>query len=154
MVLNKLKNVIQEQSWLERHPDQISPERKDGTAVAFNSLTGQTLGKYQILEPLGRGGMAQVYRAYHPQLDRYVAVKILRWDLVDDESFLNRFQREAKSMAKIDHNNVVKVYAVAEFRGIRIWFCGPGHGRFNRIVQADHAESAAQIHSRRDLSAA
>ena len=46
------------------------------------SLQGQTLGKYRILDPLGRGGMAQVYRAYHPQLDRYVAVKVLRSDLV------------------------------------------------------------------------
>ncbi len=43
-------------------------------------LEGQNLGKYRVLEPLGRGGMAQVYKAYHPQLDRYVAIKVLRSD--------------------------------------------------------------------------
>lgn len=43
-----------------------------------NNLEGQTLGKYRILQALGRGGMAQVYRAYHPHLDRYVAIKVLR----------------------------------------------------------------------------
>ncbi|MGC9346564.1 MAG: hypothetical protein ACP5JG_00380, partial [Anaerolineae bacterium] len=58
------------------------------------SLEGRMLGRYRVLEPLGRGGMARVYRAYHPQLDRYVALKVLRSDLVDDEEFLGRFQRE------------------------------------------------------------
>ncbi len=52
------------------------------------SLEGQTLGKYTILEPLGSGSMARVYRAYHPKLDRYVAVKVLRSDLVEDSTLL------------------------------------------------------------------
>lgn len=75
-----------------------------------NSLEGKTLGKYRILEPLGRGGMAQVYRAYHPQLDRYVAVKVLRSDLIEEGEFLARFQREARSVAALRHPNVVQVY--------------------------------------------
>jgi serine/threonine protein kinase len=74
------------------------------------SLEGQTFGKYRILEPLGRGGMAQVYRAYHPQLDRYVAVKVLRSDLVDEAEFLARFRREAQSVANLRHPNIVQVY--------------------------------------------
>jgi serine/threonine protein kinase len=74
------------------------------------SLEGQTLGKYRILEPLGRGGMAQVYRAYHPQLDRYVAVKVLRSDLVEEVEFLARFRREAQSVANLRHPNIVQVY--------------------------------------------
>jgi serine/threonine protein kinase len=74
------------------------------------SLEGQTLGKYRVLEPLGRGGMARVYRAYHPQLDRYVAVKVLRSDLVDDEEFLARFRREAQAVAVLRHPNIVQVY--------------------------------------------
>ncbi len=68
------------------------------------------LGKYQIIEPLGRGGMARVYRAYHAQLDRYVAVKVLRADLADDATFLARFQREARSVASLRHPNIVQVY--------------------------------------------
>jgi serine/threonine-protein kinase len=74
------------------------------------SLKGQTLGKYRVLEPLGRGGMARVYRAYHPQLDRYVAIKVLRSDLVDDEEFLARFRREAQAVAALRHPNIVQVY--------------------------------------------
>ncbi len=74
------------------------------------SLEGQTLGKYRVMEPLGRGGMAQVYRAYHPQLDRYVAVKVLRWDLLDEEEFLERFRREAQAVAALRHPNIVQVF--------------------------------------------
>ena len=83
-------------------------------------LEGKTLGKYRVLEPLGRGGMARVYRAYHPQLDRYVAIKVLRSDLMEDEAFgadasadetwQARFQREAQSVAALRHANIVQVF--------------------------------------------
>ncbi|MFH2104219.1 MAG: protein kinase [Chloroflexota bacterium] len=78
--------------------------------MAPASLEGQTLGKYRVLEPLGRGGMAQVYKAYHPQLDRYVAVKVLRSDLVEDQEFLARFRREARAVAALRHPNIIQVY--------------------------------------------
>ena len=74
------------------------------------SLEGQKLGKYQVLQPLGAGGMARVYKAYHPQLDRYVAIKVLRPDLVGEEEFLDRFRREAQSVAALRHPNVVQVF--------------------------------------------
>lgn len=75
-----------------------------------DSLEGRNLGKYRVLEPLGRGGMARVYRAYHPQLDRYVAIKVLRSDLVEEEEFLARFRREARAVAALRHSNVVQVF--------------------------------------------
>ncbi len=68
------------------------------------------LGKYRVLEPVGQGGMAQVYRAYHPSLDRYVAIKVLRPDLIEDQEFLNRFTREARSVAALRHPNIVQVF--------------------------------------------
>ncbi|WP_420645633.1 protein kinase domain-containing protein [Candidatus Leptofilum sp.] len=74
------------------------------------SLSGQNLGKYRVLEPLGSGGMARVYRGYHPQLDRYVAIKVLRSDLVEDETFLTRFRHEAQSVAALRHPNIIQVY--------------------------------------------
>jgi serine/threonine protein kinase len=84
------------------------------------SLEGQTLGKYRVLEPLGRGGMAQVYRAYHPQLNRYVAVKVLRSDLLEDTEpdpdswraspWRARFLREAQAVAALRHANIVQVF--------------------------------------------
>ncbi|MBN1813689.1 MAG: serine/threonine protein kinase [Anaerolineae bacterium] len=73
-------------------------------------LEGQMLGKYRVLEPLGRGGMARVYRAYHSQLDRYVAIKVLRSDLVEDAEFLSRFRREARAVAALRHSNIVQVF--------------------------------------------
>lgn len=92
----------------------------ENNSMAMASLEGKTLGKYRILEALGRGGMARVYRAYHPQLDRYVAVKVLRSDLMDDEAFgadasadetwQARFQREAQSVAALRHANIVQVF--------------------------------------------
>lgn len=75
-----------------------------------NKLEGQTLGKYRVLEALGRGGMAQVYRAYHPQLDRYVAVKVLRSDLVEEDEFLNRFRSEARAVSALRHPAIVQVF--------------------------------------------
>ncbi|MEZ4644526.1 MAG: protein kinase [Chloroflexota bacterium] len=74
------------------------------------SLEGRTLGKYQVLEPLGSGGMARVYRGYHPQLDRFVAIKVLRSDLVEDDLFLTRFRREAQSVANLRHANIIQVH--------------------------------------------
>jgi serine/threonine protein kinase len=78
--------------------------------VPVDSLEGRNLGRYRVLEPLGRGGMARVYRAYHPQLDRYVAIKVLRSDLVEEEEFLARFKREARAVAALRHPNVVQVF--------------------------------------------
>lgn len=74
------------------------------------SLIGQVIGKYQVVEVLGRGGMAEVYKAYQESLDRYVAIKVMHSFLADEEDFLNRFQREARSMASLNHRNIVKVY--------------------------------------------
>jgi serine/threonine-protein kinase len=74
------------------------------------TLEGQTLGKYRVLDALGRGGMAQVYRGYHPQLDRHVAIKVLRADLVEHEEFLERFRREAHAVSGLRHANIVQVF--------------------------------------------
>lgn len=79
-------------------------------ARVVSALEGQMLGKYRVLEPLGRGGMARVYRAYHAQLDRYVAVKVLRTDLLDDADFFDRFRREARAVAALRHPNIVQVF--------------------------------------------
>ncbi len=76
--------------------------------------TGENVGPYRILEKLGQGGMATVYKAYHAGLDRYVALKVLHSDLNDDPTFAARFQREARLVAKLDHPNIVPVHDFAE----------------------------------------
>lgn len=67
-------------------------------------------GKYEVLQRLGRGGMAEVYRAYHPNLDRYVAIKVLHSFLSDEGDFRARFEKEAQNIAKLRHPNIVQVY--------------------------------------------
>jgi serine/threonine-protein kinase len=72
--------------------------------------SGTTFGPYQILEPLGRGGMATVYKAYEPGLDRYVALKILPREFLHDEGFAERFRREAKVIARLEHPNIIPIH--------------------------------------------
>ena len=73
-------------------------------------LAGKTVGKYRLVEKLGQGGMAQVYKAYQPDLDRYVAVKILHPHLTGDPDFNARFRREARAVAALEHPNIVRIY--------------------------------------------
>lgn len=80
-------------------------------------LAGENVGPYRITEPLGQGGMASVFKAYHPALDRYVAIKVLHPAFLQDPSFLARFEREAKLVAKLDHPNIVPIYDFAEHEG-------------------------------------
>ncbi len=83
--------------------------------MSFND--GENVGPYRIIEQLGQGGMATVYKAYHAALDRYVAIKALHPAFGDDQSFLSRFQREARLVAKLEHPNIVPVYDFAEHEG-------------------------------------
>ncbi|MEO1663749.1 MAG: protein kinase [Chloroflexota bacterium] len=70
----------------------------------------EKLGNYEVQERLGRGGMAEVYRAYHPNLDRYVAIKLLHAFLAEDDEFRVRFEKEARNIAKLKHPHIVQVY--------------------------------------------
>ena len=76
----------------------------------MTELIGRTIGQYQIVGKIGKGGMADVYKAYQPGLDRYVAIKILPEYFLRDETFLARFQREAKAIAKLSHSHILPVY--------------------------------------------
>jgi serine/threonine protein kinase len=83
--------------------------------MSFN--VGEMVGPYRIIEQLGQGGMATVYKAYHAALDRYVAIKVLHPAFLEDSNFLARFQREARLVAKLDHPNIVPIYDYAEHEG-------------------------------------
>ena len=72
--------------------------------------TGSTLGRFQIVSPLGQGGMATVYKAFQPALDRYVALKLLRGGIVDEPEQRERFEREAKAIARLRHPSIVQVF--------------------------------------------
>lgn len=81
-----------------------------GLSNGSGDLTGKTLGSYRVVSPIGRGGMADVYKGYQPSLDRYVAIKILSAHLASDPAFIERFQREATTVARLRHPNIVQVY--------------------------------------------
>jgi serine/threonine protein kinase len=76
----------------------------------MTNLTGKTLGRYHILDRIGQGGMAEVYKAYQPSLDRYVAIKALHAFLLDREGSLEKFQQEARAVAGLRHSNIVQVF--------------------------------------------
>jgi len=84
----------------------------------MDAMIGKSLGKYQIVEQLGEGGMATVYKAYDAALERYVAIKIIRAASLSDPLFLGRFQREARALAKLDHPYILKVLDYGEQDGI------------------------------------
>ena len=73
--------------------------------------------RYEIIKSIGEGGMANVYLAKDTILERNVAVKVLRGDLENDEKFIRRFQREARSVSDLSHPNIVEVYDVGEEEG-------------------------------------
>jgi serine/threonine protein kinase len=86
----------------------------------MSNLIGQSLGRYQILEQLGEGGMATVYKAHDSILDRFVAIKVIRTDQFAPsmlEEILKRFEREAKSLAKLSHPNIVHVHDYGNYEG-------------------------------------
>jgi len=88
-----------------------APQRNKGN-VSSSQLMGSRLGNYQILRKLGRGGMADVYAARDLILGREVAIKVLRSDFASDETYVNRFRREAKAAATLNHPNIVQIYEV------------------------------------------
>jgi hypothetical protein len=88
-----------------------------GESIA--ELTGQRLGQFQVEELIGQGGMARVYRAFQPSLERYIAIKVIPVppDATPDQDFLRRFIREAKLIARLAHPNIVTVHDFGEETG-------------------------------------
>jgi serine/threonine-protein kinase len=70
--------------------------------------------EYEIIDELGRGGMAIVFKAKEKQLDREVAIKVLPFSLAFDKEFVERFQREARTSAKLEHPNIIPIYRVGK----------------------------------------
>ena len=88
--------------------------------AALDSLVGRTLGRrrYEVVARIAQGGMAIVYRGHDRQLDRTVAIKVPRPELVRDRVFSEQFRREARAAARLSHPNVVAVYDSGEERGL------------------------------------
>lgn len=85
-------------------------------------LVGKTLGKYEVLEHIGHGGMAEVYKGQHVRLDRPVAIKVLHPFLADEEGFVVRFQREARIVATLRHPNIMQVFDFDYHEELNIYY--------------------------------
>ncbi|HZM23899.1 MAG TPA: serine/threonine-protein kinase [Anaerolineales bacterium] len=83
----------------------------------MEDLTGKQFGQYQIVAPLGEGGMAAVYKAYQPAMERYVAIKVLPRHMSSSEEFILRFRREAKMLAQLQHVYILPVFDYGEEDG-------------------------------------
>ena len=115
----------------ETHPAPASPA----------DLVGHHIGPYQILEQIGQGGMATVYRGFHAELDRQVAIKVLAGALPTTPELVQRFQREARTIAALRHPHIVQVY---DF--------GPlGDTYYLTMEYVEGSDLAAEMRQRREI---
>ena len=84
----------------------------------MHQYTGKRLGAYQLIEQIGQGGMATIYKSYQPSMDRYVAVKVLPSHFTQDETFSARFMQEARTLARLEHPHILPVHDYGEQEGI------------------------------------
>jgi hypothetical protein len=120
---------------------------------------GMTLGPYRIVEQVGLGGMATVYKAYQPSMDRYIALKILPAHYARDPKFIERFIREARTIARLEHKHILPVYDFGEEGGITYLAMRYLDGgtlkdvlALSRLTLADAAEIMSQVCSALDYA--
>lgn len=112
-------------------------------------------GRYEILEHIGSGGMADVYKARCHKLNRYVAIKVLRREYCDNESFVRKFTVEAQSTAGLIHPNIVNIYDAGNEEGIHYIVMELAEGmtlkryirRYGRLSARETVDFAIQIAS-------
>src|SRR5687768_6760911 len=93
------------------------PAGRGGSASRMPLAAGTRIGPFEIVSPLGAGGMGEVYRARDPRLNRDVALKVLPASLALDHERLARFRREAQVLAALNHPNIASIYGVEESNG-------------------------------------
>jgi eukaryotic-like serine/threonine-protein kinase len=81
-------------------------------------VPGEQLGQYRVVEQIGRGGMATVYKAFQPALNRYVAIKVLPAFYAEDPRFLERFRQEAQTVSQLRHPSILSVFDFGEQDGV------------------------------------
>ena len=104
-----------------------------------------SLGEFQIIRELGRGGMGVVYEAEQTPLRRVVALKVLRFGVVADQEAMQRFQREAETVARLHHTNIVPIFAVGCERGVHYYAMQYIAGRSLADVLAESQQSGKPL---------
>jgi eukaryotic-like serine/threonine-protein kinase len=83
----------------------------------MNIAAGAVLGPYEIIAPLGAGGMGEVYQAHDTRLDRKVAIKVLPAEFAQDVGRLRRFEQEARATSALNHPNILTIYDIGAHEG-------------------------------------
>jgi len=102
------------QSLIEKHPELAEVMSQLMTSRMGKSGGINQVGKYELRGKLGEGNMATVFNAWDPELEREVAIKMLKYRLAYDQDFLDRFEREAKTIASLNHPNIISVYEIID----------------------------------------
>src|ERR1700757_2546055 len=106
---------------------------------------GTILGQYEIQSPLGAGGMGEVYRARDTRLDREVAIKVLPESFARDADRLRRFEQEARTVAALNHPNILGVYDIGEHDGSPYIVCELLEGETLREKMREGAMSQRRV---------
>jgi TolB-like protein/Tfp pilus assembly protein PilF len=107
-------SFVSDMSTFLTRSDYTAPSVTEHPAAPMSLTPGTRLGRYEILSPLGAGGMGEVYRAHDPTLGRDVALKTLSPDFAQDPARLGRFAREARAIAALNHPHIVTIYSTEE----------------------------------------
>ena len=114
---------------IEKHPDFAEVMTQLMTSRMAQNGGINRVGKYELRGKLGEGSMATVFNAWDPELEREVAVKMLKYKLAYDDRFVDRFEREAKTIASLNHPNIVNVFEVIEEFSTRFIVMEKLHGQ-------------------------
>jgi len=109
-------DIVDDSTRYHGNPDP--DKRGERTKVLSSFRAGQDVGRYHIIEQIGEGGMATVYKAFDTQLERYVALKVIHPEFIRSENFLKRFEREAKLIARLTHPNIVSEIDYGVFENV------------------------------------
>ena len=105
-------------AWRRQPPVPVSSAGRTPIPLSLDNLAGQRLGQYELRDLLGMGGMGAVYRGFQPSLQREVAIKILPPTLAGEADYLERFTREARTSAALEHAHIVPVYDYGTQNGL------------------------------------
>ena len=100
--------------------NECTPMTESESRQGQEDQVGRTLGPYQLKRLLGRGGMGEVYEAIDTRLDRVIAIKLLRPEVVQDEARKSRFEREAKALAALKHPGIVTIYSIETIEDVTL----------------------------------
>ncbi len=129
----------------QQHFKQLIEEHPEFAEVMSQLMTNRMaqngginqVGKYELRSKLGEGNMATVFNAWDPELEREVAIKMLKYKLAYDEKFLDRFEQEAKIIASLNHPNIVNVFEVIDEFSTRFIVMEKLHGQDLSVILKD-----------------